>query len=102
MSDVYCRLLTWRYLPPMGLLTIPRLLDIFAILSALLAAWLWYRAGSCPARRMSLTETINAQDFNRIVTAINRAGILNRRAAFATALSGVALALKFAHDLLLS
>lgn len=81
-------------------LTIPRLLDILAIGTALVAAWLWYRAGNCPTRRISLTETIDAQDFNRVITAINRAGALNRRAALATAVSALAVALKFAHDLL--
>jgi hypothetical protein len=86
----------------MSLLTIPRLLDILAIGTALVAAWLWYKAGSCPTRRISLTEDLGAQDFNRIVTALNRAGALNRRAALATAASGLALALKFAHDLLLA
>ncbi len=55
-----------------------RILDLFALSTALVAAWLWYRAGNCPTRRISLGETIDAQDFNRIVTAINRAGILNR------------------------
>lgn len=77
-----------------------RILDFLALSTALLAAWLWYKAGSCPTRRISLGETIDAQDFNRIVTAINRAGILNRRAALATAASALAVAAKFSHDLL--
>lgn len=86
----------------MAFLTVPRLLDLLAIITALAAAWLWYKAGNCPTRRISLGETIDAQDFNRIVTAINRAGALNRRAAFATATSAVVVALKFAHDLMMS
>jgi hypothetical protein len=80
---------------------IVRILDVAALSTALLAAWLWYQAGNSPARRISLGEEIDAQDFNRIVTAINRAGILNRRAALASAASALAVAAKFAHDLLL-
>jgi hypothetical protein len=80
--------------------TIPRLLDLLAVGTALFAAWLWYRAGNNSTRRLSLGETLDAQDFNRLVTAMNRSGILNRRAALATAASALAVALKFAHDLL--
>jgi hypothetical protein len=80
--------------------SIPRLLDLLALITALVAAWLWYKASKSPTRRISLKEQIDAQDFNRIVTAMKRSGLLNRRAALATAASALALALKIAHDLL--
>jgi hypothetical protein len=75
-------------------------LDLLALLSALVAAYLWFRASSFKVRRVSKTEDINSLDLNRIVTAINRTQILNRRAALATGLSAVMIALKIAHDLL--
>lgn len=68
-------------------------------LSALVAAFLWWKASCNHVRRISVTEQLDAQDFNRIVIAINRTQLLNRRAAIATAMSALAIALKFAHDL---
>ncbi|MCA3611792.1 MAG: hypothetical protein IOC52_14920 [Methylobacterium sp.] len=76
------------------------LLDLLALLTALTAAYLWFRASSYQVRRVSKSEDINSLDLNRIVTAINRTQLLNRRAALATALSALIIALKFAHDML--
>jgi len=75
------------------------ILDGLALASALAAAFLWWKASVNMVRRISLTEVINAQDFNRIVIAMNRSQLLNRRAALATAVSALAIALKFAHDM---
>jgi hypothetical protein len=77
-----------------------RFLDLLALVSALIAAWLWFRASSVFVRRVSRNEAINSLDLNRIVTAINRTQMLNRRAALATALSALAIAFRFAHDFL--
>lgn len=74
-------------------------LDTLAILTALIAAWLWYSAGRRPVRRISRFEELNAADINRIVIAMNRSALLNRRAALATAASAACLALRFAASL---
>ena len=76
-------------------------LDALAVLTALLASWLWYSAGSRPVRRISRFEDLDAADINRIVIAINRSAVLNRRAALATAASAACLALRFAASLAL-
>ncbi len=76
------------------------LLDLLALVSALIAAWLWYRASNHSVRRVSKNEELNALDLNRIITAINRTQGMNRRAAVATAISAVVIACKFARDLI--
>lgn len=76
-----------------------QILDSLAILTAILAAWLWFRASSCTIRRVSKSEEINSLDLNRIVTALNRSQLLNRRAALATAASALVIALKYGLDL---
>lgn len=76
------------------------ILDALALASALAAAYLWWKASCNHVRRISLTEKLDAQDFNRMVIAINRTQLLNRRAAVATAVSALAIALKFGHDLI--
>ncbi|MGL4241736.1 MAG: hypothetical protein ACRCTI_11540 [Beijerinckiaceae bacterium] len=81
---------------------LPRLLDLLALATALLAAWFWYRASSFGVRRVDRDEQLDHRDFNRLVTAMNRTQILNRRAALASAASALALAFKLAHDLLLA
>jgi hypothetical protein len=81
-------------------MSLPRLLDLLALLSALTAAWLWFRASSYRIRRIRKTEELNWLDLNRIVSAINRSQLINRRAALATAVSALAIALKFTHDFL--
>ena len=74
-------------------------LDSLAILTALGASWLWYSAGRRPIRRVSRFEELNAADINRLVVAMNRSAILNRRAALASAASAACFALRFAADL---
>ncbi|HSK39125.1 MAG TPA: hypothetical protein VK943_05095 [Arenibaculum sp.] len=80
----------------MPLLTV---LDVLAVLTASLAAWLWYQAGRRHLRRISRFESLDAADLNRIITAINRSTILNKRAALASAASAACLALRFAASL---
>ena len=81
-------------------MTLILFLDLLALASALVAAYLWFRASSYQVRRVNKSEDINSLDLNRIVTAINRTQLLNQRAALATALSAGIIALKFAHDIL--
>ena len=76
------------------------ILEILAVLSAVIAAWMWWRASSHAPRRLTKGEDINHHDFNRLVTAMNRSQLLNRRAALATAVSALAIALKYGYDLL--
>jgi hypothetical protein len=79
--------------------TLPVILDVVALASALTAAWLWFRASSYRLRRVSKREELNHLDLNRIVTSINRAQALSGRAALASGASALAIACKFAHDL---
>ena len=76
-----------------------RILDVLAVATALLAAALWLRASTARLRRVSRDETFDAADINRVIVAINRSQILNKNAALATAVSAVAIALRFALDL---
>lgn len=75
-----------------------RLLDLLALGSAIYAAFLWFRASQNRVRRLAKTEELNSLDYNRLVVAINRSQLLNSRAALATAVSALSIALKFAHD----
>jgi hypothetical protein len=75
------------------------LLDIAAIATSLVAAALWYQAGARTVRRISRNETLDAADLNRMVVAMNRNAILNRRAALASAASATCFALRFAASL---
>jgi hypothetical protein len=70
-----------------------QILELLAIAAALLAAWYWYQAGDRPPRRISSDEELDAADINRIVVALHRAAILNRRAALASAASASMIAL---------
>lgn len=81
----------------MALLT--TLLDALGLVTAAAAAWFWYLSGTRPLRRVSRYEELDYADLNRIVTAFNRASILNRQAAKAAAASAAALALRFAVDI---
>jgi hypothetical protein len=83
-------------------LTIPRILDLVTLATALLAAWFWYRASTMHPRRVRLDEEIDAQDINRLVTAMRRSAFLNRRAALASAASAGTFALKMMHDVLVA
>jgi hypothetical protein len=82
-------------------MTLTALLDFVALSSALAAAWLWFKASGNTVRRVDKCEELNHLDLNRIVVAINRSQVLNRRAAMATAISALVIAAKFAHDLVL-
>ncbi len=75
-------------------------LDVLGVATALLAAWWWYLAGTRRLRRVSRFEALDAADFNRLVTAINRNSVLGCRAALAAAVSAVCVALRFAIDLI--
>jgi hypothetical protein len=66
----------------------------------LLPSWLWYRAGQRQTRRISKLEVLDAADLNRVVTAVNRSAILNKRAALASAFSAACFALRFGASLL--
>lgn len=76
--------------------------DLLAIASAVMAAYLWYRAGTRGLRRIARDEHIDFQDFNRIITAFNRAALLNKRAALASAASALLVAMRFLLDMLIS
>ena len=84
------------------MMSITRLLDLVALISAIMAAWLWYRASSNIVRRIERDEQIDNRDLNRIVVSINRTQILNRRAALATAVSALAFAAKTANDMIVA
>ncbi len=75
-------------------------LDSVGVVTALVAAWLWYLSGRRRLRRVSRFEELDYHDLNRIVTAYNRNSVLNGRAALATAASAVTIALRFLLDLL--
>ncbi len=76
-----------------------RILDSLAIASALVAAWFWFRASGSRLRRVSRKEELDASDINRMVVAVNRSQLLNARAAAATGVSALAVALRWATDL---
>jgi hypothetical protein len=69
-------------------------LDLLTIAATAAAAWLWYRASSSMIRRVTRGEDLDAADLNRIIVAINRAQILNSRAALATAASAALVSLR--------
>jgi len=75
------------------------ILDIFIILVTLFSAFLWFVASRNRLRRISRNEIIDYADINRIVTAINRAQILNSRAAMMTALAAFLAGLRVMMDL---
>jgi hypothetical protein len=81
---------------------ISRLFDLFGLVSAGMAAWFWYKASDFKMRRISKDESFDRFDMNRMITELNRSQALNRRAALATALAAVAVALKFAYDIALT
>ena len=77
-------------------------LDAVAIVAALLASWLWFKSSQNRLRRVSKDEHLNAADINRMVVAINRSQILNAQAAFVTAISASAVALRMITGLVFS
>lgn len=74
-------------------------LDLAAIGSSLIAAGLWYQAGAHTVRRISRFEDLDYADLNRIVVAMNRSALLNRRAALASAAAAICIAFRFAASL---
>ncbi|MFC1457063.1 hypothetical protein ACETIH_10105 [Microvirga arabica] len=78
------------------------ILDLLAMVAAFAAAVLWWQACSRSVRRISRFEALDAADINRIVVAINRNQILNRRAALATAAATFLAALHFAINMVAS
>jgi hypothetical protein len=75
------------------------ILDALIILVMLLSAFLWFLASRNRLRRISRHEVLDYADINRIVTAVNRAQILNSRAALMTALAAALAALRVMLDL---
>lgn len=76
------------------------LLDVAIIAAAVASAWFWLQASGKPLRRVSKFEEFNHADLNRVVTALNRARILNARAALATAFAALLAGLRAALDLI--
>ena len=74
-------------------------LDITIILAAVLSAWFWLQAAGKHQRRVSKFEDFNHADLNRLVTALNRARILNARAAVTTAVAALLGGFHVALDL---
>ncbi len=77
------------------------IVDVTALLTALIAAWFWFRASERQVRRVSYRETLDAADYNRLVIALNRAQLLNSRAAIATGVSALLVAIRLFLDLLI-
>ncbi|NCP20321.1 MAG: hypothetical protein GW855_14350 [Erythrobacter sp.] len=76
------------------------LLDLMVVVAATLSAWFWLRASGKQVRRVSKHETFDYADINRLVVALNRAQILNARAAKATAAAALLGALRILLDFL--
>lgn len=75
-------------------------LDLLTILGTLTSAWLWFAASRRGVRRVSRSEVLDAADIDRLVTVLNRAQILNRRAALATAATAILGGARIAAGLL--
>jgi len=75
-------------------------LDVTIVVAAVMSAWFWLQAAGKPQRRVSKFEDFNHADLNRLVTALNRARILNARAAVATAIAALLGGLRIGLDLL--
>ena len=71
-----------------------RFLDFAIIGFALPSGWLWLVASRRRLRRISKHEILDAADYNRIITSLNRSQILNSRAALATAMAAFLAALR--------
>lgn len=77
-------------------------LEILAVTAALVAAVLWWQSCRRTVRRVSRFEALDAADINRLVVAINRNQILNRRAALASAVAAFLAASSFTAAAVLS
>lgn len=73
-------------------------IDLIACASALLAAIFWFAATDRRLRRISRFERLDHADLNRMVVAMNRSQILNRRAAAASGISALCVAARLALD----
>lgn len=73
-------------------------LDLLIVAAAGASAWFWWAATYRPVRRVSRHEVIDYADLNRLVVALNRTAILNRRAALATAAATSLAAIRLALD----
>lgn len=71
-------------------------LDLLITFTAFAAAVFWWLASNRDIRRVSRFEELDAADINRIVVAINRNQVLNRRGALAASASALLTALRFA------
>ena len=76
------------------------LLDAAIVIAAVLSAWFWLRASGKRVRRVRKYETFDYADINRLVVALNRAQILNARAAKATAAAALLGGLRVLLDFL--
>ncbi|WP_248285044.1 hypothetical protein [Alteriqipengyuania abyssalis] len=76
------------------------LLDAAIVVAAVLSACFWLRASGKRVRRVSKHETFDYADINRLVVALNRAQILNARAAKATAAAALLGGLRVMLDFL--
>jgi hypothetical protein len=74
------------------------LLDLLVLCTVAGSAWLWWAASRRRVRRMRRDEVLDAADINRIVVAMNRAQILNSRAALATGCAAVLATLRLCLD----
>jgi len=72
------------------------LLDFSAVLASAVAAWFWYKASNQLIHRATPHDTFDYHDLNRVIVAINRNGIRNRRAALASAVAAAIFALDLA------
>ena len=77
-------------------MTLAQILDVLAMIAALAAAWLWFRASGSRLRRVSRFESLDASDLNRVVVMLNRSQILNSRGALAAMVSALCAAARFA------
>ena len=65
------------------------LLDLSVVATAQLSGLFWWQASRRRLRRVSRCEELNLADLNRIIVALNRAQILNARAATTTSIAAL-------------
>jgi hypothetical protein len=75
--------------------------DVSTIAASALAAWFWYRASDNQIHRVHAREVFDYHDLNRVIVAINRNAVRNRRAALASAIAAGLLGLDIAISALL-
>lgn len=75
-------------------------LDLAIVIAAVFSAWFWLQAAGKPQRRVSKFEEFDDADLNRLITALNRACILNARAAVTTAIAALLGGLRVALDMI--